>query len=227
MPRNNSNKGKQLAKAVATNLPALPDRFPIAGTEVRPLQLYTVAKRHPEGSGPWNGEPDKLAWKDAASGLDCILLRQPSGVWGAFVAVSPSHPLWGFECDAIPSPLDLTGHGEIDYAETCAVYEPEETRICHVGAHRQSGARVPNDEHDHTGDAWWFGCSADKPGDYVPHSPQPILAREHGETYRDIDYMYEVAVDLAGQLAAIERRTPQSALNHNSFGASPARLDKS
>ena len=52
MPRNNSNKGKQLAKAAATNLPALPDRFPIAGTEVRPLQLYTIAKRHPKGPGP-------------------------------------------------------------------------------------------------------------------------------------------------------------------------------
>ena len=38
----------------------------------------------------------------------------------------------------------------------------------------------------------------------MPQGGKPILAREHGETYRDMDYMYHVAVDLAAQLAAIE-----------------------
>lgn len=204
MSRNNSKNGRQHVSAKATNLPALPKRFAIGGTEVRPLQLYTVPERHPAGSGPWDGEPDKLAWQDAASGLDCILLRQPKGVWGAFVAVTAAHPLWGYACDAIPGSLELRTHGRIDYAEQCASYEPEEIRICHASPSQKHRPYVPLEADDRRGDAWWFGCAADKPGDYVPQGGKPILAREHGETYRDMDYMYQVAVDLAAQLAAIE-----------------------
>ena len=112
--------------------------------------------------------------------------------YGESVAVSPSHPLWGLNgCVIVARP-----HGYVEDYETCALYEPEETRLPR-GTHRKAGL-MSRTTSTTCCDAWWFGCSADKPGD-VPHS-EPILAREHGETYRDIDYMYEVAVDLAGQL---------------------------
>ena len=52
--------------------------------------------------------------------------------------------------------------------------------------------------------AWWFGFAADKRGDLVPSGAKPILAREEGETYRGIDYMYAETVQLARQLKAID-----------------------
>ena len=39
-----------------------------------------------DNNGPWNDEKfDKVAWNDAETGLDCILLRQESGVWGGCI----------------------------------------------------------------------------------------------------------------------------------------------
>ena len=45
-----------------------------------------------------------------------------------------------------------------------------------------------------------FGFPADKPGALVPGSSKPVLAREEGETYRTIDYMYSETTRLACQL---------------------------
>ncbi|MDQ0565938.1 hypothetical protein GRI55_00805 [Erythrobacter citreus] len=201
MPKKNSNAGRAVATAKNTNLARLPKRIAIGDHEVRPQQLYIIKKRQPRGAGPWIDEKfDKVAWNDAATGLDCILLRQASGVWGGFVAVSPGHPLYGYREDAIPAAIGLAPHGGIDYAEACSRYEDEAVRVCHV----HSRPDAPQAE-DQTGDnAWWFGFAADKPGDLVPSDSKPILAREEGEIYRGIDYMYSETVQLARQLKAIE-----------------------
>ncbi|WJY17782.1 hypothetical protein QQS45_09030 [Alteriqipengyuania flavescens] len=201
MPKKKSNGGRAVATAKNTNLARLPERIAIGDHEVRPEQLYIIKKRQPRGSGPWTDEKfDKVAWNDAETGLDCILLRQASGVWGGFVAVPPSHPLYGYREDAVPAAIGLTPHRGIDYAEACSRYEDEAVRVCHVHS-RRNGPQA----EDQTGDnAWWFGFAADRPGDLVPSDSKPILAREEGEIYRGIDYMYSETVQLARQLKAID-----------------------
>ncbi|WP_370190922.1 hypothetical protein [Qipengyuania sp.] len=206
MPKKKANAGHAIATAKNTNLVELPERIAIGDHEVRPEQLYVIKDRRPRGQGPWSDEPfDKIAWRDAATGLDCILLRQASGVWGGFVAVESGHPLYGYREDAIPAGAGLTPHGGIDYAEICSRYGSEAVRVCHARmGGRASMLNTPSAEHQTADDAWWFGFVADKPGDLVPSGSKPILAREEGEVYRGIDYMYEETISLARQLRSIE-----------------------
>ena len=191
-----------------TNLPVLPERFAIGGTEVRPEQFYVIEDHRPDQSGPWDAEAvDKLAWRDAATGLDCILLRQFNGIWGGFVAVPPSHPLYGFNADAIPAEASLSPHGGIDYAQECDEDDVEETRICHMRPPRPIGVMANYEgpeARNETDDAWWFGFAADKPGDLVPFASMIQLPREEGETYRTVDYMYDETTKLACQLRALD-----------------------
>ena len=64
---------------------------------------------------------------------------------------------------------------------------------------------VPSAKDQAADDAWWFGFAADKPGDLVPSGSKPILAREEGEVYRGIGYMYQETAKLARQLKSIEK----------------------
>ncbi|MBX7502172.1 hypothetical protein K3181_12035 [Qipengyuania sp. YG27] len=206
MPKKKTNAGRAIATAKNTNLVELPERIAIGDHEVRPEQLYIIKDRRPRGQGPWSNEQfDKIAWRDAATGLDCILLRQASGVWGGFVAVERGHPLYGYREDAIPASAGLTPHRGIDYAEICSRYEPEAVRVCHARIGERGSLRnTPGAEDQTADDAWWFGFAADKPGDLVPSGSKPVLAREEGEVYRGIDYMYEETIALARQLRSIE-----------------------
>lgn len=202
MPRKKQSNRRAVTAARNTNLAQLPERFAIGDTEIRPEQFYVIKDRHPRERGPWSDEPvDKLAWRDAATGLACILLRQHDGVWAGFVGVEPGHPLHGFHADALPAAAGLSPHGGIDYAEACSRQGPEAIQICHVPQRdrvRPTGQVMQRD------DAWWFGFAADKPGDLVPTGAKPRLAREEGEIYRDIDFMYRETTKLAHQLKEIE-----------------------
>lgn len=223
MPKKKKTSSRALAPARNTNLAKLPERFAIANTEVRPEQAFVIPDHRPMRPGPWSHEPiDKLAWRDAATNLDCILLRQPSGVWAGYVAVLPGHPLHGFNTDALPPSAGLSPHGGIDYAEACSREDPEELQVCHVHVHARSEPSAANTAHE---DAWWFGFAADKPGDLVPEGVRPILAIEEGETYRTIDYMYGETVKLARQLHEIGRG--RSAGSGTSLGSVSPKLGKS
>ena len=202
MPR---KKPSRALAATQPSRPAIPDRFAIGGTEIRPVQLARIHDRHPAGEGPWTGEPDRLAWIDPVTGLSCLILRQADGTLGGYVAVAPNHPLWGFNHDAIPANLNLHVHGGLDYGALCARRGPEDIRICHAhhAASRQSQLEGPGKDAG-ADDAWWFGFGCDKPGDLVPDGYKPALHREEGEVYRGIDYVYAETVELARQLKAIE-----------------------
>lgn len=208
---------KKPGRAVAsvksnTNLAKPDQRFAIGDTEIHPLQLYRNPERHPGGAGPWSDEPDKIAWVDAETGLSCIILRQANGTLGGYVAVAPSHPLWGFAYDAIPAGLDITAHCGLDYSESCREYEREAIAICHVSERRRSGRSHPGGRQQNTADdTWWFGFGCDKPGDLVPDGYKPPLHREEGEVYRSIDYVYEETHSLARSLKAIEDGPTSSA----------------
>ena len=215
MPRKMRTGSDIVPAKQRTNLPSLPERFAIGGTEIRPLQLFENPNRHPHAPGPWENEPDKLAWIDAKTGKDCILLRQPAGEWAGYVGVNPAHPLWGFSHDALPTCTDIRVHGPIDYAEGCDEDEEPQISVCHVlgGAvrrpqrpSRKTRSSIGDDEHP---DIWWFGFTADQPGDLLPNRVRPLEAEE-GRTYRDIHFMYDEVTWLAGQLSALERKPGDS-----------------
>ena len=183
--------------------------YPIAGTHIEATQVFHVPARHPSGDGPWQQEPDKLAWVDAATGLPCTILRQEDGVLGGYTGVGEDHPLFGFEVDAVPGALGISPHGGLDYAAMCED-GPAEITICHPisashRARKRPGWSKDGDDGDDSHQPlWWFGFQCNRNHDLVPgRQVNPNgLGAENGRVYRDIAYVYSQTCRLARQLRA-------------------------
>jgi hypothetical protein len=175
---------------------------------------FRVEDRHPEGEGPWKMEADKVAWKDPATGMDCIIRRSKRGGYlCGYVGVPPQHPLFGFEGSALEA-LGIHPHGGVDHGAPCEEWEPEPISVCHVrdqnatkkrNSARAAAAADIDRQHDH---AWWFGFSCNKPGDLQPSrldaSPSVRGSRVGLKSvYRNETYVLGHVVDLAAQLHAI------------------------
>lgn len=199
-----------------------PVSYPVAGTSVTALQVWRNPDRRPRGDGPWTDEADKVAWIDQETGLGCIMLRQSDGTLSGYVGVPPSHPLFGFEADALPVGLASGIHGGLTYARPCEVNrferrahgQPREERytVCHTTYVRHvqeyRTVQTTSDEFEHE-DLWWFGFDTSHPGDLVP---KPQLGGHHrrGGVYRDQAFVYANVVELARVLiSAVVRRKGQ------------------
>lgn len=113
------------------------------------------------GPGSWDGEPDKVQWRDEATGLPCMVRRSPAfGAWCGYVAIPAAHP---WRADGAPGydDLDVDVHGGLTFAGFCD--GDEETGICHVPG--------PDDEDP----AYWIGFDCGHGFDVFPAA----LAREH------------------------------------------------
>lgn len=188
-----------------------PVQYPLADTAVTALQVYHNPTRRPHGNGPWDQEADKIAWVDEATGMGCIILRQQNGTLSGYVGVGPSHPLFGFETDAVPVGISSCVHGSISYGRACEVNrferkahgEPHKERytICHVTHFRlvqeYRTVQTTNDEFAHE-DLWWFGFDTDHAGDLVPKAKRDH--RRKGDVYRDQDFVYANIIKLACRL---------------------------
>lgn len=167
------------------------------------------------------GNADKLAWRDAATGYECIMIRDPSdGFLRGFVGVEPGHPLYGFEHEAIPPDFDIEVHGGLTYSAICEEGPSPKPRlirearsICHV---RQAALHAPvvhATDHSPAHDAaWWFGFDCNHLYDQVPGrlgDCARFLAEETGTAFRDEAYVYDQIVDLAAQLRAIADGLPR------------------
>jgi len=193
-----------------------PTFYPIADTTISPTQVYHVPKRHPAGDGPWKHEADKIAWSDKATGLACTILRHRDGSLGGYVSVPDSHPLHGFNHDAIPARLGISVHGGLDFGEACED-GPEETSVCHPSGASRAG-------HD---PLWWFGFRCDRSYDYIPgRNPRDNdLGAEAGRTYKSEAYVYGQTVKLAHQLKALEGNTGESGISLDLAPSPPVGLD--
>lgn len=123
--------------------------------------------------GPWDGEPDKVQWKDEATGLPCLAKRHPeSGHWCGYVGVDPSHPWHGKSYSDLPGYPEV--HGGLTYADDCQEGPPE-TTVCHI-------PEPGEPEH-----LWWFGFDCHHSQD---RSPQDAIWDEkyHGTCWRDGTY---------------------------------------
>jgi hypothetical protein len=172
-------------------------------------RVYTTVDKSEWCDGPWQDEPDKIQWKDAATGLPCLVKRGPMGVWCGYVGVPPGHPAYGQDYNNVRVPGgDEDGwpdvHGGLTYADHCAE-GPEESSICHVP---EPG------EPDHV---WWLGFDCGHSGDISPRmeadrrkryeeTGDPLWAPDRyspwPESYKTLDYARREVTKLASQLAA-------------------------
>lgn len=143
-------------------------------------------------SGEWDGEPDKVHWKDDETGLDCLAVRNPRrGNWCGYVAVTQGHPY--FEKDG----GDFEVHGGITFTDFCHESAGPERGICHVP--------FPGDPDR----VWWLGFDCAHHND---HSPEDVkFEQERGgiwmidmmSRYRTLGYVKQQCRRLAGQLKEV------------------------
>ncbi|MFW2350765.1 hypothetical protein [Qipengyuania sp.] len=203
--------------------------YPIASTQIDATQVFHVPARHPSGDGPWQEEPDKLAWVDGSTGLACTILRQQDGVLGGYVGVGEDHPLFGFEVDAVPGALGISPHGGLDYAAPCED-GPAEITICHpiAAAPKRPGRSEDGDDgHSNHQPLWWFGFLCDRNHDLIPGRRVNAndLGAENGRVYRDLAYVYEQTCRLARQLRAAVDGTSDSDIQLDPASPPPVGLD--
>jgi hypothetical protein len=159
-----------------------------------------VVERTGWGDGPWNAEPDKVQWIDAATGLDCIARRGGGGAWCGYVGVPERHKYFGSHYDDV----DVDCHGGLTFADRCHA-GAEETAICHVPFDGRSDK------------IWWLGFDCAHAGDLVPghiaiapvyRSLSRIFSDNEdlggGDHYRTLDYVRDQCAKLAAQLAAVQ-----------------------
>lgn len=181
---------------------------------------WTFRDKSTWGAGPWQSEPDKRQWTDAATGLPCLIVRGPSGALCGYVGVPKSHPLHGkgygdtapLSQDVLRDLLERRGvlnlydddlakgaveigaaldvHGGLTFAGACAKGEPEHG-ICH---------RPDPGEGD---DVWWLGFDCAHCYDIVPAYAVKGYPPEPDEVYRDRAYVEAECAKLAKQLAEI------------------------
>lgn len=145
--------------------------------------------------GPWQDEPDKEQWADPATGLPCLLKRNPrSGSLCGYVGIPEGHPWYAVPYDDVP----VWGAGrELTYSGLCEP-GPEDRTICHVPAPGEPD-RV-----------WWLGFhTADVCRDVMPGQDATDVAdgippfRMGDEVYRDVAYVKNVCTALAAVVAAV------------------------
>jgi hypothetical protein len=138
---------------------------------------YRSVDKSTWGPGLWQDEPDKVQWKDEATGLPCLIVRGPHGSWCGYVGVPSSHPVYEMDYDNITAEV----HGGLTYARKCQ----ENGHICHL---------VENGEDD---DVWWLGFDCNHSNDFAPGYRSLM---DGGETYRDQAYVVAEVEKLAKQL---------------------------
>lgn len=154
-------------------------------------------------AGEWNNEPDKAQFPDEATGLPCLIVRNPhSGVLCGYVGVPEGHPLFGKAYDDVRvlsedvEPAFPDVHGGLTFSDRCQPHaEGEHRGICHV----------PDEgEPDHV---WWFGFDCAHAWDYNPSYSaltEAYFRQGHNEIYRTFGYVKGEVRNLARQLASVQ-----------------------
>jgi len=128
------------------------------------------------------GEPDKVQYKDEATGLDCLIVRNYGGALCGYVGVSEAHPLHGKNYNDI----NMDVHGGLTYSDGCQHSDDPAQGICHIP------------DPGEPDNVWWFGFDCAHAGDICPVYDTHF---RHG-TYKTIGYVKAEIVSLAAQIAA-------------------------
>ncbi len=154
------------------------------------------------GEGPWQQEPDKKQWVDKATGLDCLIVRQPNhGALCGYVGVPESHPLFGKHHDdeEVRAKLEQGVHGGLTFADLCRPAEDPSKGICHVA------------EEGRPEKVWWLGFDCAHAFDLQPGRLDAMRKAGvtelacfepfPGEIYRSLEYVEKEVTELAEQIA--------------------------
>lgn len=148
---------------------------------------YRNADKSSWGDGPWQDEPDKKQWPDAATGLPCLAVRNSGGAWCGYVGVPAGHPLHGKDYDHV----DVECHGGLTFAKGCGHSADPSVGICHVPS--------PGEPDD----TWWFGFDCAHFGDKCPAYSNRWGAKDWAERYRTLRYVEREVAKLARQIAEL------------------------
>ena len=184
-------------------------------------EIYFDDSARPRGDGPWLHEADKVAWRDPATGYECIMLRnRDGGFLSGYVGVPVDHPLWGWEREAVPSDLGIEVHGGLTYSRICE-HGPSPDRRLATEARRICDTRMTpadwaplrhgSDHRVEDADAWWFGFDCNHIYDVVPNAraiEKRFLSAETAAVYRDDAYVVREVTNLAAQLRAVATGEP-------------------
>lgn len=162
---------------------------------------YTTVDKSAWGAGPWQDEPDKLQWLDAATGYDCLVVRGPSGAICGYVGLPPEHPCHGANYESVRAPRDKDGdrvwievHGGLTFAGLCQEDVSEDQGICHVP--------LPGRPDK----VWWLGFDCAHAYDILPGRAAREVTQIYepftvsGSSYRDVGYVRREVAKLADQL---------------------------
>ncbi len=134
------------------------------------------------GSGPWQDEPDKKQWRDEATGLPCLIVRNGMGALCGYVGM-PAVPL-GFDTE------ELEVHGGITFGPTSCQEGPEADTIGHVDDDGQP--------------VLWAGFDCAHCDDFLPGTAA-LLGNNYGlrahQVYRNLAYVEGQCRELAKQVS--------------------------
>lgn len=136
--------------------------------------------------GPWQEEPDYVAWVDETTMYPCVARRNIFGAWGGYVGVDSSHPLYAVNTLA-------------------EVYDFIEV---HRGIHYTSFSMDESRNFEPPIRHWWIGFDCMEPNDLLPHSVHQIRPprKRKNRAYRDLPYVKDQVTKLAHQLANMDER---------------------
>jgi len=138
-------------------------------------------------NGPWMNEPDKAQW--VAHGLDCLIVRGPSGALCGYVGVPESHKYF----DADYADVDVEAHGGLTFGDRCRPHdEGEHKGICHI----EEGAANKT--------VFWLGFDCAHSWDLVPGLSRDYILLDDDVVYRDFYYVKRETERLARQLSSVE-----------------------
>ena len=153
-------------------------------------RTYTTVDKSEWGDGPWQDEPDKVQWKDEATGLPCLAKRHGrAGHWCGYVGVPEGHPAFGKDYDDVRVATDdgwPDAHGGLTYAAHCQEGDEAEA-ICHI---------PDPGEPDHV---WWLGFDCAHSGDLSP-GLESRFKSSLPSVYRDMLYVTVQCERLAEQI---------------------------
>lgn len=135
-------------------------------------------------NGPWMQEPDKAQWIDESTGLDCLIVRGPSGALCGYVGIPQEHP--AYEQDYYN--IDVRCHWGLTFAGRCSPGDDPARGICHI---EESAANK---------NVWWLGFDCAHCDDLCPGYESRYRM---GGIYRDFGYVQRECADLALQLSKI------------------------
>ena len=147
---------------------------------------FTTVDKSDWGPGPWQDEPDKVAWVDPDTGLDCMAKRHERLGDPYLRAEAERHP----HGDRAWLLKRLERQGGMAFEEWVEDQRPH--RVCHVPPPGQPE------------EVWWFGFDCAHLGDHSPgvngSFPSPA-----DDEYRSLFYVERRVAELACQLAEIGR----------------------